>query len=1247
MSQSSGHDPTQDLKFSVNLPFNFKPGTHVVEKTTVTESTTEKIYDTKIGQIQPKSHYEFTETYTNSSPPMQNNPLAFSQGTTQLFQSQISSSPTKSSYQQFAGDRNPEFSTASWKTRQGQLYKNLMDQLKLTNKKYSDYDFPPSIDVLTGGDLSKASKWEYIVWRRASEIWPENKLQLFSGSLHPNDLQQGQLGDVYFVATLSALLENPARIKKLFVTDRPNEFGCYAVRICDMGEWREVLVDDFIPCSDKQGGPIFTAGKENELWVPLLEKAWAKLYGSYARIEVGIPLELLHDLTGAPTQYYFLQSIDPEAVWTELSKATKMGFPIVADSKDQVDFGLVGAHYYSVIETFQLTTEYGNKRILKVRDPWQDTRWKGEWSDNWPSWTAELKKIVGFDYRDKNVFFISFEEFIRWFDNVQICQIYDDFVYCHTRVKPVFGKGDYFRIKVKRPGYYHISVSQKSKRYFKPSDNYKYSYLNLIIGQEINEKEYEFIDGTQRAERETTKEVYLQPGVYYIYIKFLWNDKIPREYVLSSYGRDEIELEQVQKYQLNGFLEKLYISKARTSKALKSYQEDGEVNVFKCSELTPEGIGYFYFLNRGNSQLITEINFKTMQGIKLRKPFSGSSFKLTVNPGEEKIVLTKINPHIDAKQVLTEIPTFIKSEQDLIRTTKDKGNKKQRSDTKTGQPVDIWCYLHQHSDGVMMLYENRTTDLVLEEEVKFELKGLRLEDNPRSDKMKFQLPPGQTKVIKLKKTQPETSISYSVSYLVKSADELAPLPKSDYELRALAKQKGQQKQRKDTKTGQFIDINCYVYQHAEGVLIVYENNTFNKILDEEIKFDLKGLKIEEDPYASKLNIILGPNQVKIIRLKKIMDEFSISYNVSYLVKDSTEVSSQVYEKPAYSDLPNSNKLSNNTQQSGFGSLSTSPGDQSNNFGLNKQSEIDTTQSRSYYPKYSPERPLSNGISGDDDWQKYKVTPEKLANVQLSTNEKPLQQSLYMPQQQPHSLGNPSSQYRQQSQQETFEKELKQRAREQGTRKQRKETKTGKNVDIFLYVIQYDDGVYLLYENNTTDLLLDEEIKLELKGLVIAEDPGNSTIKLQLGPGKNQGFILKKTAPEFAINYNVSYLVKQIGRGSFGSEKVPEWELRALAKEQGQKKQRKDTKSGELVEIYMYVLQHDQGVYFYYENNTKNLELDEELIFELKGMQVSDQPRETVVRFLLKPGQNKGVFIERTAEEYAISYDISYLLRNVP
>ena len=84
-----------------------------------------------------------------------------------------------------------------------------------------------------------------------------------------------------------------------------NDAGCYAVQLYINGEKRTVVVDDYFPYNNERGRwafsqPSLTKNHINEIWVLIVEKAWAKVYGSYQRIEAGEAGEALYPLTGSP-----------------------------------------------------------------------------------------------------------------------------------------------------------------------------------------------------------------------------------------------------------------------------------------------------------------------------------------------------------------------------------------------------------------------------------------------------------------------------------------------------------------------------------------------------------------------------------------------------------------------------------------------------------------------------------------------------------------------------------------------------------------------------------------------------------------------------------------------------------------------------------------------------------------------------------------------------------------------------------
>lgn len=75
-----------------------------------------------------------------------------------------------------------------------------------------------------------------------------------------------------------------------------------------------------MPCDARGRTPIFNRSKDGELWVMLLEKAWAKVHKGYFNIEAGLTREALRDMTGASAITYFVQQ-EPDLIWKKLYKA--------------------------------------------------------------------------------------------------------------------------------------------------------------------------------------------------------------------------------------------------------------------------------------------------------------------------------------------------------------------------------------------------------------------------------------------------------------------------------------------------------------------------------------------------------------------------------------------------------------------------------------------------------------------------------------------------------------------------------------------------------------------------------------------------------------------------------------------------------------------------------------------------------------------------------------------------------------
>ena len=99
---------------------------------------------------------------------------------------------------------------------------------------------------------------------------------------------EGQIWDnqSYILSAMAAMSEYPELAKSIFLTKEKNDKGIYAVKFFIRGKPWIVTVDDNVMMY--QNAPNFALiGDNSALWVPILQKAWSKVKGSYADANLG------------------------------------------------------------------------------------------------------------------------------------------------------------------------------------------------------------------------------------------------------------------------------------------------------------------------------------------------------------------------------------------------------------------------------------------------------------------------------------------------------------------------------------------------------------------------------------------------------------------------------------------------------------------------------------------------------------------------------------------------------------------------------------------------------------------------------------------------------------------------------------------------------------------------------------------------------------------------------------------------
>lgn len=543
----------------------------------------------------------------------------------------------------------------------------------LEGEQYVDTLFPADYTSIFGKGKFKPSHYDEakakgLPWKRAQDIFKSEEFSVCE-AIEIKDVKQGALGNCWFLAAVAAIAETNDRISRNFLQKEKNPTGMYCITLCLNGIWEEVFIDDQFPVNPDSGRAAFTYSESKELWVMLLEKAWAKVHGGYNAIVSGWPGEAFRDITGAPSLKFMLsdKTKTVDQFWEKILEATNEGyimggctsdFSKTGNDSQNKECGLCGNHAYSFVGGYELSNATGelrkaegsdpsNIRLIKLRNPWGNGEWKLDWSDNSPLWTQNLKDDFEMEKGNDGVFFMTFDDYRTYFHSFEVCYYDVEARYSALKVNSLPSDVTLIKFEVEEEGIYYLSLNQISYRYFAPTENYDYSPLSIDIvrvdGESSDSSGFTHVASARGKTRELVTRAGYSCGTHYAIILTPWKKQV-NQFVISAYGPGDLTFEAQdaneedgQAIVQNGILKKVLATGFESPKLL------GNVEGLNY-KLAYDYDGWGYILAQNESSeydmkiAIDVVNTGAVQIHPLSAPHTKEN-QLVVGPYEQGILL--------------------------------------------------------------------------------------------------------------------------------------------------------------------------------------------------------------------------------------------------------------------------------------------------------------------------------------------------------------------------------------------------------------------------------------------------------------------------------------------------------------------------------------------------------------------------------------------------------------------------------
>lgn len=672
----------------------------------------------------------------------------------------------------------------------GELIKNCED-VKIYRKqqipesgKFEDTLFEAKIDALCPWDENEGDfilppngmpedvvDWDTYEWAEFGKVFKGKSYQVFLDKIEEGDIIQGGLSDCYFLSAVAAITKFPDLIRKLFLFQERSEEGCYAVKFRINGVWKYVLVDEKIPTS---GGNrpdfVFTATNDTELWVVLLEKAWGKLCGNFARTCGGLPSEVFDCLTNSMTETIDVEIKNLHTIWAKMKLGKERNFIMCAgtgnsEELDYDEIGLMTGHAYTVLDSYEFNYSGVATRLVKLRNPWGSSEFSGDWSDNSPLWTEKLRKELNVTNVDDGIFFMRLDDFIKYYAIFQMCHIYPDFNHNYVSIpkektlQPVVTQ-----MKLSADSKVFIQLHQKASRFVSKDGTYppENSFLFVMILDE----EFNFVKSAASSNSVESLEVDLFKGTFYIVTdvsyRYINKEKL-HGYTLTAISKEKTEFYSTEENYYD-VINAGICNYSKTSLELKPHPGTESLGGVYTTMYSKSNNNFpyifFYIDNRTKCEAAANLSIKSTKDCEFLGDTESNVNKIVVAPETAKSLIIRKFYETSRFEFSTAI-SIIYSSEALKSITETKG--KEDVLEKSGK---LLSKVFNYDAGIGILVINKDKK-ALDIKLDFNLKNLVIDGADSESSISKNTKPGDSIFVHLKCIDPHSSFAYSFTFKFK------------------------------------------------------------------------------------------------------------------------------------------------------------------------------------------------------------------------------------------------------------------------------------------------------------------------------------------------------------------------------------------------------------------------------------------------------------------------------------------------